>query len=98
MALITEVTDRLINVEEIARGTLIWAKHSTWDEGISGIVESVTPNTITVRYLPSTQNVQNHYRVHASELAADEWTLRYSTDGMQTVETYGSAEDTDDTE
>ena len=87
MAIIITESKTTINTEEITRGTLIWAKHSSWGAGICGIVSGVTEEKITVRYLPSVQNVQNHFEIPASELTGEEpeWQVRYSSDGLVTV-------------
>ena len=87
MAIIITESKTTINTEEITRGTLIWAKHSSWGAGICGIVSGVTEEKITVRYLPSVQNVQNHFEIPASELTGEEpeWQVRYSFDGLVTV-------------
>ena len=87
MAIIITESKTTINTEEITRGTLIWAKHSSWEAGICGIVSGVNEEKITVRYLPSVQNVQNHFEIPASELTGEEpeWQVRYSSDGLVTV-------------
>lgn len=87
MAIIITESKTTINTEEITRGALIWAKHSSWGAGICGIVSGVTEEKITVRYLPSVQNVQNHFEIPASELTGEEpeWQVRYSSDGLVTV-------------
>ena len=87
MAIIITESKTTINTEEITRGTLIWAKHFSWNAGICGIVCGVTEEKITVRYLPSVQNVQNHFEIPASELDGEkpEWQVRYSSDGLVTV-------------
>lgn len=91
--IIVESTRTVINTEEITRGTLIWAKHSTWDEGRTGIVKEATEKAITVLFLPTLQNVQNHFLIPASELADGAWQVRYSTDGLQNVIAYGTDDD-----
>lgn len=90
--LIKETTNDVIDTNEIGRGSLIWAKYSSWEEGKSGIVENVTEEKILVRFLPSTQNIQNHFMIYAAELVADAWKVRYSSDGMETVSSYGGEE------
>jgi hypothetical protein len=91
--LIKETTNDVIDTKEIGRGSLIWAKHRSWKEGKSGIVENVTEQKIIVRFLPSTQNIENHFMIYASELVEDAWTVRYSSDGMETVSSYGGEEE-----
>ena len=55
--LLTEETKKVINLAEIGRGSLISAKNKTWDKAQSGIVTEVTADTITVLFLPETQNI-----------------------------------------
>ena len=84
--LLTEETKKVINLAEIGRGSLISAKNKTWDKAQSGIVTEVTADTITVLFLPETQNIQNHFAIQAEA-------IRYSSDGMETVNVYeGSVE------
>ena len=98
MAIIITESKTAINTEEITRGTLIWAKHSSWDAGICGIVSSVNEEKITVRYLPSVQNVQNHFIILASELTGEtpDWSVRYSSDGLKTVTEFNIEPDPED--
>ena len=56
--LLTEETKKVINLAEIGRGSLISAKNKTWDKAQSGIVTEVTADTITVLFLPETQNIR----------------------------------------
>ena len=81
--LLTEETKKVINLAEIGRGSLI-----------SGIVTEATVDTITVLFLPETQNIQNHFAIQAEAIEKGMWTIRYSSDGMETVNVYeGSVED-----
>ncbi len=100
MAIITTESKTTINTDEITRGTLIWAQHSSWSAGICGIVSGVTEEKITVRYLPSVQNVQNHYEILASELSGEEpeWQVRYSTDGLETIVEFNITQESDEEE
>lgn len=92
--LLTEETKKVINLAEIGRGSLISAKNKTWDKAQSGIVTEVTADTITVLFLPETQNIQNHFVIPAEAVEKGMWTIRYSSDGMETVNVYeGSVED-----
>lgn len=91
--LLTEETKKVINLAEIGRGSLISAKNKTWDKAQSGIVTEVTADTITVLFLPETQNIQNHFAIQAEAIEEGMWTIRYSSDGMETVNVYeGSVE------
>lgn len=92
--LLTEETKKVINLAEIGRGSLISAKNKTWDKAQSGIVTESTADTITVLFLPETQNIQNHFVIPAEAIEKGMWTIRYSSDGMETVNVYeGSVED-----
>lgn len=92
--LLTEETKKVINLAEIGRGSLISVKNKTWDKAQSGIVTEVTADTITVLFLPETQNIQNHFVIPAEAIEKGMWTIRYSSDGMETVNVYeGSVED-----
>ena len=91
--LLTEETKKVINLAEIGRGSLISAKNKTWDKAQSGIVTEVTVDTITVLFLPETQNIQNHFAIQVESIEKGMWTIRYSSDGMETVNVYeGSVE------
>ena len=87
--IIVESTKNQINKEEVTRGTLIWAKYSTWKEGRSGIVVNVTDEEITILFLSSPRNVHTNVIMRASELEDSRWQVRYSNDGMLTVIAYG---------
>lgn len=84
--LLIDETKKVINLAEIGRGTLISAKNKTWDKAQSGIVTEVDATSITVLFLPDTQNIQNHFVIQAEAIDKGMWTIRYSSDGMETVE------------
>lgn len=86
--ILVDVERKEFNLDEITRGTLIWAKHRTWAEGQAGMVTEVSSDLIRVQYLPSIQNVLNHYFVSATEAASGEWEMRYSPDGLESVYLY----------
>ena len=74
----------LINrIDEIRRGTLIYAKHRSWKEGVSGIVYHASVERITVLYPNEKTNTQNHFFIPVSE--DGEWEIRYSNDGLLTI-------------
>lgn len=73
------------NIDEISRGTLVYAKHMSWPKGQTGIVTDVSEDKIRVQYLPSIQNVLNHFFITATETEAGEWEIRYSSDGLLNV-------------
>lgn len=82
----------VFNLDEISRGTLIYAKHKTWNEGQGGIVTEASEDLLRVQYLPTIQNVLNHYFVSAAEVNDGEWEIRYSNDGLETVSIFPDAE------
>jgi len=76
------------NLDEINRGTLIYAKHRSWPEGQTGIVTGASGGMIRVQYLPSIQNVLNHFFIPAIEVEAGEWEIRYSSDGLKEIKAF----------
>ncbi|WP_347046825.1 DUF5026 domain-containing protein [Blautia obeum] len=85
---------KYITEDSKTRVSLISAKNKTWDKAQSGIVTEATVDTITVLFLPETQNIQNHFVIQAEAIEKGMWTIRYSSDGMETVNVYeGSVED-----
>ena len=93
MPIIKNNTRTEIDLDEIKRGTLIWAKHRTWECGIGGVVSTVNADMIFVRFLPKIQNVRNHYVITAKELEKCEWQVRYSSDDLMSINTFGSEEE-----
>lgn len=83
--LLVNTEKKEFNTEEISRGTLIYAKHRSWPEGQPGIVTEVSENVLRVQYLPSIQNVLNHFFIPVTEAETGEWDIRYSIDGLQSV-------------
>ena len=82
------------DMQEIKRGTLICAKHSTWQDWKSGIVTAVKEKLIRVEFPPEEIGcITNHYFIPASEASAGEWQIRYSCDGLNSVKTYPEAAD-----
>lgn len=73
------------NLDEISRGTLVYAKHRSWPQGQTGIVTEASGEVLRVQYLPSIQNVLNHFFIPAAEAESGEWEIRYSSDGMLNV-------------
>lgn len=88
MAFTVQATGSRINTDEIIRGTLIWAKYSTWDSGIAGVVSDVSAERVKVHFFPVSQNVENHFYITAEEYSGGLWELRYSTDGLKTITEY----------
>lgn len=83
--LITDTKKQVFNLEEIGRGALVYAKHTTWQEGQTGIVTEASEELLRIQYLPSVRNVLNHFFIPADEAAGGEWEIRYSFDGLETV-------------
>lgn len=78
--LIIDNDTKVFNADEIHRGTLVCAKHSTWDEEVAGIVTSVTSECVRVQFPPSVQNTLNHYFIYATEVEKGDWIVKYSDD------------------
>lgn len=86
--LVVDADRQIFNLDEICRGTLIYARHSTWQEGQTGIVTEASEGTIRVQYPPAIQNVLNHYFIPVREVTDGEWEIRYSNNGLETVLIY----------
>lgn len=86
--MINTVTMPCFDTEQIQKGTIIWAKHTSWNEGITGIVSDITENKITIIFLRTITNTQNHFFVNLKEVLNNEWQFRYSVDGLVTVMNY----------
>lgn len=96
--LLVNIEKSTFNTAEIQRGTLVCAKHQTWEEGQPGIVTDVSEDLIRVQYLPFIKNVLNHYFIPVSEVVNGEWEIRYSPDGLESVLEYPLAEEEEDLE
>lgn len=86
MLIIKEQTE-IFNLDEIKRGTIIYAKHRTWKDSEKGFVVCVNEKEVIVQYLPAIGNVTNHFFIPVEEIAGGEWELRYTND-MQTIMVY----------
>ena len=84
MALVSETSRPLIDLEQIAEGDLLYAKHRSWPDGRGGIVTDVRPERLTIQFHPELGNVMNHFFIPASEIADKQWEIRWSRD-MQEV-------------
>ena len=82
------------DLDEITRGSVVYAKKDVWDEGICGIVTEIDEDQMRIQYLPPIRNVINHCVIRASQVAVDMWELRYSNDMLETVTEYPAAEET----
>lgn len=96
MLFVKEQTEKF-NLEEIKRGTLIYAKHRTWKEPEKGFVVCVNEKEVIVQYLPAIGNVTNHFFLPIEEVVRGEWELRYTND-MQTIMVYPEEGEDDETE
>lgn len=86
--MISTVTTPCFDTGQIQKGTIIWAKHISWNEGITGIVSNITKNKITVIFLRTITNTQNHFFVNVDEVLNNEWQIRYSADNLTTIASY----------
>lgn len=86
--LLVDKNRQCFDLDEICRGTLIYARHQSWQEGQAGIVTEASEDIIRVQYPPTIQNVLNHYFIPAKEAAGGEWEIRYSNNGLGTVSVY----------
>lgn len=75
------------NTEEIRRGTLIYARHKTWQEAEMGFAVESDRDRVIVQYPPKVANVTNHFILPVGEVAAGEWEIRWSND-MRTIYEY----------
>jgi hypothetical protein len=96
MLILKEQTEKF-NLDEVKRGTLIYAKHCTWKEPEKGFVVCVNEKEMIVQYLPAIGNVTNHFFLPVEEIAGGEWELRYTND-MQTIMVYPEGDENDETE
>lgn len=80
MLLIIEKPTAAFDTTQIKRGYLLWGRHSTWNEGKAGFVTSATESELIVQYYPGIGNVTNHFVIPVSEVAEDQWEIRWSSD------------------
>ena len=91
--LIDHIERAEFNAEEMRRGTLVFAKHKTWKEGISGIVYRASAEQITVMYPNSLTNTKIIFLYQFQKFIKMKWEIRYSGDGLRTVQEYKEAAD-----
>lgn len=91
MSLILKEQKPTFNTEAIAPGYALYGKHTTWDEGKTGIVTAVTASKLVVLFHPGIGNVVNHFFVYADEVDDGAWELKWSKD-LSSVEAYVAAE------
>ena len=92
MALIAERPAAVFDLSQIARGYLLWGRHSTWKEGKAGFVTSATADQLIVQFYSGIGNVTNHFRIPVSEAANGQWEIRWSAD-MARIQEYGTEAD-----
>ena len=80
MGLLTDSGGKVFDTGAIRRGCLVYARHQSWPEGKAGFASAVTEKEIIVQYHPGIANVTNHFFIHAAEVAAGQWELRWSDD------------------
>ena len=80
MALIIDSSRKIFDTSQVSKGYLLYAKHRSWDDGHSGIVTAVTEDKLTVQYHPAIGNVMNHFFIPATEVADEQWHIRWSKD------------------
>lgn len=92
MALITNKEIKSFNAVEIKRGNVIRLKFSPETEAVNGIVASVTPDAITVFYLPETANVTNYITLRVDD--AENWENVMWSGDLETIKNFngGSAD------
>ncbi len=95
--LIIDSDSKEFNLDEIHRGTLVCAQHSSWDEAVAGVVTGAEEDCIRVQFPPSVQNTLNHFFIYASEVDDGEWTIKYSDD-LETISQYPEEESGGDEE
>lgn len=90
MALVTQKPSTVFDLTQVARGDLLWGRHTTWTEGKAGFVTSATEAQLAVQYYPGIGNVTNHFIIPISEAVAGQWQIRWSTD-MALVQEYAGS-------
>ena len=80
MGLIAELPKAVFDTSAVCPGNVMYGKHFSWNEGISGVVTSVTESRITVQYHPGIGNVTNHFFIPVEEATAGDWQIRWSAD------------------
>lgn len=93
MVLITEKPSMIFDLNQIARGDLLWGKHRSWSKGKAGFVTAATKDQLIVQYYPGIGNVTNHFVIPVAEVAAGEWEIRWSEDMVQVQEYAKRVED-----
>lgn len=86
MALVIEKPAAAFDLTQISRGTLLWGKHRSWNEGKAGFITVATQERLTIQYYPGIGNVTNHFIISVAEVAAGQWEIRWSSDLVQVQE------------
>ena len=86
MSLVAEKPTAVFDLTQIFPGFVCYGRHYTWPEGKTGIVTSVTETQMTVQYHPGIGNVTNHFIIPISDVAAQDWEIRWSADLSEVFE------------
>lgn len=80
MLLIIDNTEKVFDIAKIGKGDLIRAKYHSWPAPRNGIVTAVSENKLTVLFLPDIGNVTNYFVILASEVEAQKWAVKWTSD------------------
>lgn len=86
MALIEEKPEKVYDLSRIRAGDVFYGKHRTWSEGRTGIVTTANEKELIIQYYPGIGNVVNHFIIPVSEVATQEWEIRWSADLSEVYE------------
>lgn len=89
MSLIKSTTETIFDKQYVHKGDLIRAQRSGWETAKNGIITAVTDDKLTILTLPDIGNVTNYFVVYASEVDAELWYIRWTTD-LETIHTDGA--------
>lgn len=88
MSLIVEKKSSVFDTDRIQSGDLIYAKHSSWENGKSGIVTAAYESQLRVQYVAPIGNVTNYFRIRPDEVGQGLWDIRWTKD-LSTIEDAG---------
>jgi len=78
MPLITEITQKVFNSETIDRGSLVYARHQSWEEGKGGFVTAISEKEISIQYYSGIGSIKNHFTISSEDIG--QWEIRWSKD------------------
>lgn len=96
LELIKDATQKQFDTSMVAKGDLIYVEDRATGCRWSGIVLYVSPDRITILYLPGIANVTNRKDLFAAEVGSGNYVIRISPD-MSSIESYGDEEVGNDT-